>query len=261
MSQLEKLTLSLCVRHRTSFIDGTHLNNNIISKMPYLHTFIFDIVTECSRFDGKYLQSSDDIRRPLIQKGYHVACYMDRPSDGIRRCHIYSLPFTMKYINTITSKFCFDGVFTYVRKLYVDDRRSSIEYDFFILISQGFPLLEDLTVISGENQNKRSEHEHTSSITEYSHLMTLNLGRSHVDYAKQFLLDTNIRVPCLRTLIIDYEYLVNVTENFTNNTIHAKCETLEKIIFPKHLQRIIINKKVFTCFPLVEIKNESENLF
>ncbi len=252
MSQLEKLKLSLCVRDRTSYIDGTHLNNNIISKMPYLHTFIFDIVTEYVRIDRKHLKSSDDIRRPLIQKGYNVACYMDRLSTGIHRCHIYSLPFTMKYINTITSKFCFGGVFTYVRILCVEDEMSSIEYDFFNLISQAFPSLEDLTVISWKNQNKRFEHEQTSSIIEYSHLMTLNLDRSHVDYAKQFLLDTNIRVPRLSTLVIKYENLVNVTENFTNNTVHAKCKNLKKIIFPKEFRRIIIGKNFSTYFPCLK---------
>jgi hypothetical protein len=61
---------------------------------------------------------------------------------------------------------------------------SSIEYDFFNLISLAFPLLEDLIVF---------EHEQTSSIIEYSHLMILNLDMSHVDYAKQFLLDTIVQ--------------------------------------------------------------------
>jgi hypothetical protein len=252
MSQLEKLTLSLCVQHRTSFIDGTRLNNDIISKMPSLHTFIFDIVTERFTIDRKHIQSSDDIRRPLIQKGYNVACYMDDLSTKIRRCHIYSLPFTMKYINTISSKFPFDGVFTYVRILCVKDQMSSIEYDFFNLISQAFPSLEDLTVISWMEQKKRSEDEQTSSIIEYSHLMTLNLDRSHVDYAKQFLLDTNIRVPRLTTLVIKYENLVNLTENFTNNTVHVKCKNLKKIIFTKDFERIIIGKNFSTYFPCLK---------
>jgi predicted transcriptional regulator len=129
---------------------------------------------------------------------------------------------------------------------------SSIEYDFFILISQRFPLLEDLTVINRKNQNKQSEDEQTSSIIEYSHLMTLNLNRSHVDYAKQFLLDTNIRVPRLRTLVIEYEKLVNVTENFTNNAVHAKCKNLEKIIFSKEYRRIIIGENFSTYFPCLK---------
>ncbi len=46
MSNLEKLTLSVRIRGRTSFIDGIYLHNYILSKMPHLHTFICDIATQ-----------------------------------------------------------------------------------------------------------------------------------------------------------------------------------------------------------------------
>ncbi|CAF4393718.1 unnamed protein product [Rotaria socialis] len=36
MLQLEELTLSLIVGDQTSFIDGTHLVNNILNRMSYL---------------------------------------------------------------------------------------------------------------------------------------------------------------------------------------------------------------------------------
>ncbi|CAF1546890.1 unnamed protein product [Rotaria sp. Silwood1] len=125
----------------------------------------------------------------------------------------------MERINAITSKYLPCGVFRHVRKLCVRDPMRSIEYDFFVLISQAFPLLEDLTVLSTVNQKKQSnkldEHEQTFSIIEYSHLMTLDLIMSHGDYVKQFLFNTNTRLPRLSTLSIDYENLVNVTENFT----------------------------------------------
>ena len=77
MSQLEKLTLSLIVYDRTSFIDGTHLVNNILNKMSYLHTFIFNIITEYITIDEELLPTPDDIGRPLIQRGYNVNCYID----------------------------------------------------------------------------------------------------------------------------------------------------------------------------------------
>ncbi|CAF5161196.1 unnamed protein product, partial [Rotaria magnacalcarata] len=96
MSQLEKLTLSLYVDGRTSFIDGTHLNNDIISKMPYLHRFNFDIVTEIVIINNEYLPTSDDVRRPLIEKGYNVDCYVDYLGTERGRCHIYSVSSTME---------------------------------------------------------------------------------------------------------------------------------------------------------------------
>jgi hypothetical protein len=257
MSQLEKLSLSLRIRSRTSFIDGNHLNNHIIRKMPYLHTFIFDIVTECIAMDEKDFVSSDDIRRPLIENGYDVACYIDYYPSVINQCHIYSLPFTMKSMNTISSRFSFSGIFPYVRKLRVLERISSIECEFFILISQTFPLLEDLTVICLGKQRNRSQSQQTSEIIEYSHLMKLNLDYAGRDYAKQFLLDTNTCLPCLRTLLITYETLVDITENFTNNTVQAKCKNLKEIIYSKEYRRRDVNNKIFTYFPLVHIESET----
>lgn len=140
MSQLEKLTLSPQVRRQISFIDGTHLDNDIISKMSYLHTFIFDILTEYVIIDEELLPTS-----------------------------------------------------------------------------------------------------------EFSHLMTLNLSMSHIDYAKQFLLDSNTRLPRLSTLYIYYKKLAKATEDFTGNSVHANCEKLKNIIF-FGLPRII-GKKFFNYFP------------
>ncbi|CAF0901915.1 unnamed protein product, partial [Rotaria sordida] len=118
-------------------------------------------------------------------------------------------------------------------KVYVSDVMHSIEYDFFVRISQAFPLLEGLTVLSTVNQqkptNELDEHEQTFSIIKYSHLMTLDLISSHIDYSKQFLLKTSL--PRLSTLGIDYEHLVNITEDFTNNTARANCANLKNIIF------------------------------
>jgi hypothetical protein len=132
MSQLEKLTLSPQVRRQISFIDGTHLDNDIISKMPCLHTFIFDILTEYVIIDEELLPTS-----------------------------------------------------------------------------------------------------------EFSHLMTLNLSMSHIDYAKQFLLDSNTRLPRLSTLYIYYKKLAKATEDFTGNSVHANCEKLKKILFSLDYQELL----------------------
>jgi hypothetical protein len=253
MSQLEKLILSLYIHNRTSFIDGIHLNNDIISNMSYLHTFIFDIVTEHVTIDEKYLPTSDDVRRALVQKGYNVDCYIDYQWSEGGRCHIYSLPFTMERINTITTTFLSAGVFMNVRKLCISDTMRSVEHDFFVQISQAFPLLEDLTVFSMVKQKQRSdkgdEHEQTISTIEYSRLLTLDLTMSHIDYAKQFLLNTNTRLPRLRTLAIDYENLLTVTEYFTSDRARVNCANLKYISFPKVPR--ILGKNFFTYFPFV----------
>ena len=255
MSQLEKLTLSLLVCGRNSFIDGTQLINDIISKMSCLNSFIFDIVTQGVILEEELLPTSDDVRRALIQRGYNVGCYIDYLYNTFGRCHIYSLPFIMKRMHEITIKFP-GGVFAHVRHLVMNDFFRSIEHDFFVLISQAFPLLKHLTVSSIVEQkkkqpNKLEEHEQTFSIVEYSHLMTLKLSMSHVDYVKQFLLDTNTRLPCLNTLFIDYENLANVTEDFTSDAAHPNCEKLKNIILSGTSR--ITETKFFNYFPFVNI--------
>jgi hypothetical protein len=81
MSQLEKLTLSLIVGRQTSFIDGTHLINDILSKMSRLHTFIFNIITHCVIKNEKILPTPDDLGRALIQRGYNEPPQMTYPEN------------------------------------------------------------------------------------------------------------------------------------------------------------------------------------
>ncbi len=56
--------------------------------MGYRNTFIFHIITK----DVK--DNRDDIKGPLIEKGYHLYCY----SREINQCDVYSFPFTLEYM-------------------------------------------------------------------------------------------------------------------------------------------------------------------
>jgi hypothetical protein len=105
MTYLEKLALSLRVHGRTTFIDGTYLNNYILSKMPHLHTFTFNIATEYVLINQQPKPSADDIRRTFIERGYSADCYIDYDYIDSGRCHVYSLPFEMDCICHITHGF------------------------------------------------------------------------------------------------------------------------------------------------------------
>ncbi|CAF0961026.1 unnamed protein product [Adineta steineri] len=98
MTHLEKLMLSVRVGGKDSFIDGTCLNNCLLSQMPCLHIFQFNIITE---FVSLYAQqpkpTADNIRRTFTERGYNVDCYIDHQFSSSRRCHVYSLPFPMEY--------------------------------------------------------------------------------------------------------------------------------------------------------------------
>jgi len=230
MSQLEKLTLSFIVRGRTSFIDGNHLVNDILSKMPYLHTFIFNIITEIFTPHEQLLPTSDDVELALIQKGYKVNCYTDYTKFSMGQCHIYSIPFTMERIDTHSRKFP-GGLFLTVRHLVAHDLYHPFEYDFFVRISQAFPLLNKLAIVNENKPEKKLTYQQICSIIEFYHLMIVDLSRCDIDYVRQFLFDFNIRLPCLNTLHIKYIDLVIVTDNFTNNTARGNCSKLQHIMF------------------------------
>jgi hypothetical protein len=110
------------------------------------------------------------------------------------------------------------------------------EHEFFQWISQAFPLLKYLKVNNLTSQKNKCIHnkEISSKIT-YLHLMRLNLTDAHIDYADQFLCDTNAYIPHLSTLVLQYEKLVNVTNEFTNDKTRHNCSQLKKLIFDQLL--------------------------
>ncbi|CAF1238468.1 unnamed protein product [Rotaria sordida] len=98
--------------------------------MPYLHTFIFNIITKNVKNDQELLRTSDDIQRTFIKRGYNVNCYIDRYSQQINQCHVYSPPFTMKYMCNVANNFVGD-LFMSVRQLQLYDFFIPFEHDFF----------------------------------------------------------------------------------------------------------------------------------
>jgi hypothetical protein len=139
MSQLEKLSLSLLVHFRASFIGGTHLVNDILNKMSHLHTFIFDIITQGIIMDKELLQTPDDVGRALIQRGHNVECYTDYCIVDRGQCHIYSLPFTMEHMHRFTNKFP-GGLFMSVRHFVACDFWHPFKHDFFSLNLSSFSI-------------------------------------------------------------------------------------------------------------------------
>ncbi len=252
MSHLEKLTLSLRAHDQAKFIDGTYLNNYILSKMPHLQKFIFDIVTAYVQIDQQLKPSSDDIRRTFIQKGYHADCYIDYHFKDMGRCHVYSLPFHMERMGEITHSFP-GGMFMNVHVLSMVDYFHSFEHDFFAQISRSFPLLRRLTVCNQIEQKERPSHqlvrpEQASSIIQYSHLVELDCAYVHIDYVEHFLSSLDTRLPCLSKIHVQYDHLVIVTDNFTRNTTSMNCAKLKLINF-KDKVSTVHSKDFYLYFP------------
>ncbi|UJR07473.1 hypothetical protein I4U23_011762 [Adineta vaga] len=199
MSHLESLTLSLGIRRRTSFIDGTYLYNNIFKQMPHLRVFNCDLITDFVRIDGHVKPSADDIRCTFDQIGYHVNCYIDCNYNSSNRCHIHSIPFRMDRMHHITHNFS-GGTFMTVRVLSLVDNDHPFEYQFFGIIARSFPLLTRLTIRNtiGQKEKRYNElmkFEDQYQIIEYSHLVELDCAHVHIDYVEQFVSQSNTNLP------------------------------------------------------------------
>jgi hypothetical protein len=66
------------------------------------------------------------------------------------------------------------------------------------------------------------------SIVRFHHLTYLDLASVHVDYVRQFLFDKNTYLPRLITLPINYQQLVEVTDNFTSDAARNNCACLKE---------------------------------
>ncbi|CAF1339121.1 unnamed protein product [Rotaria sordida] len=114
------------------------------------------------------------------------------------------------------------------------------EYQLFKKISENFPYLKELIICNREAQ---TDKQHSSTLIRFPHLILLNLVMTHVDYAEQFLSDKKTDLPCLLDLCIEYESLIMVTNNFTNNATRLHCAKLKGLhinkpfVRPKHFQQ------------------------
>ncbi|CAF3315032.1 unnamed protein product [Rotaria socialis] len=228
MINLEKLALYFVADYDDLFIDGNNLQKNIISHMPRLNQFIFNIRSMINYENLNYFPSNEDIHRTFINfKDNQVTSCVDYfPKSKYGQCHIYSYPFTLTYYENLTNN-CPDGLFNTVQQIELFDERL-FEHEFFIKISQSFPFLKELTIINSEQQKSNNENR-KYSIINYYHLTKLHLVHVHDDYAEQFLLDTKTYLSNYIQLSIHYDQLQRVTEYFTRNTTRYNCSKVKQL--------------------------------
>ncbi len=82
----------------------------------------------------------------------------------------------------------------------------------------------------------------------FPHLVTLDLSKSHVDYAGQFLFEKNTRLSRLMKLTIRYETPAIVIRIFTNDVVRLNCFNLHSI----HTNELFVRPENFhEYFPLL----------
>ncbi|CAF0986638.1 unnamed protein product [Adineta steineri] len=140
--------------------------------------------------------------------------------------------------------------FLYVTNLALQDTRP-FEHDSFEWLSQACPSLKDLFIANLTPQkNKRQvaiiNDKQIFSKNSYLHLFKLNLVNVHIDYVDQFLCYTNTYLPTLDTLVIQYDNLATVLDNFTNDTKQINCSQIKQIVFD---QVLIWTEDFYDYFP------------
>jgi hypothetical protein len=68
---------------------------DVLSPMLYLHTFIFNIITDGVSVLEELISPPDVLSHALIERGYDLDCYTDYNPLSRGQYHIYSLPFVM----------------------------------------------------------------------------------------------------------------------------------------------------------------------
>ncbi|CAF3007571.1 unnamed protein product [Rotaria sp. Silwood2] len=251
MKYLETLTLYLHIKNRNRFIDNSHLQNEILLYMPCLHSFTFYISTSDDTNDLFRYVPSQDIQRIATNSGHEqcMANIIKYNSNRQAVCSIFSLPFLFDCLQDIGNIFP-DTVFKYVTKLWIVDVMS-FNHEFFIRISQSFPLLDKLHVTSSKLQLSynmdafSSDNSQSYSIVKYPHLTALHVMNANIDNIEEFLNETKAYVPCLTVLIINYKDLKLVTKNFTREETRRNCTKIKELM----LNLLVQMKELYHYFP------------
>ena len=251
MTGLEELSLRLFVTDRSTFIESTHLNREVLPYLPHLRTFNVDIVTYASSLSDVLEQQTKEIQYLSYNGECHpLVCYTARPQYRSARSHIFSLPFMFDSMQLIFSHFPGD-LFPNVRQISLSEIHGPFEHKFFVQIATSFPRLTRLTLADFRLQEEKriqgsNDTKPTVSAVEFKYLTNLLLIGRHGDYAEQFLVETNALLPRLTTLTIEYEQLFIVTENFTRDASRRNCSNIEHLELDKPF---VYSKEMYLYFP------------
>jgi hypothetical protein len=223
MINLEELTLYLIIVDKQTLIDGVDLKKNILNHMSQLKKFSFAIRSNIYLNNEIHLPSNDDIQNTFkdFKNNEIIISYIDCLISKNVECFIYSYPYRRRKYERITNNFVFKS-FSYVREISLFDKQP-FEHKFLLRIAQAFP---NVKILRLENEEPQKKNHHDSSISKYLHLTELHLLEAHDDYIEEFLIDSVTSLPNTVDLIVEYEAIKRVTENFTRTATKINCSRL-----------------------------------
>jgi hypothetical protein len=248
MSCLEKLTLYLRIIKRDRFINGTHVENEILAHMPQLNSFIFYICTYIDNVDLVHNLSGEDIQRIFINiEQQHVGSVVNYITRETVACSSFSIPFTFDRLEGIGNTFP-SITFSYVTYLFVQDV-IPFNHEFFIRVARAFPLLKTFRILNYDSQSLCNlTNNHSNEIAQYTHLIYLDMFCASINYLEQFLNERKTYVPCLTKLKVIYNNLRIVTNNFTREETRRNCAKIKRL---NVLIPLVYSKDFYVYFPLL----------
>lgn len=260
MSSLEELTLYLSIWNRSTFIDGSHLQNEILAHMVRLNAFTFYINTQDVDAVPTVRLSNDDLQRTFTNVGIRqVVCLANYGRGRGFKCHAFSLPFKFHRLANITNNLP-NIVFDCVTYLELSDTKA-FKYAFFVRVTQCFPSLKYLSVRNLIpsfwilSVDPPPAHDNWCSIIEYPHLISLNICLVDVDYVENFLNHTKTHLPRLMELKVKYDQLETVTENFTRAVTRNNCANVKRLILEESAVDLKDIHHYFPSLPMKECPN------
>ncbi len=254
MCNLEELTLHIPIFNRSTFVDGTQLEEEIVIHMPRLRTFIFYISTDTHVDPSIPCLSNDDIQRTFINGAcQQVGCIVDYFTDVQAISHVFSLPFAFNRLNVIGNNLP-HIIFNNVTFLWICDT-VPFKQEFFVRIARSFPLLKSLCFTNFKSQlsdsnELESANNGSYSVVEYPHMTTLDIMYAHIDYVEQLLHESKTHLPRLVELKIKYDRLRTVTENFTRDATRVNCIKIKRLIIE---ETVVHPKDFYLYFPLLSL--------
>lgn len=255
MLNLEHLFLYIVASQKKGFINGNNLKRNVVTYLPRLKRFSFNIRSITREWNQIDTSSNEAMQKTFkdFKDQQIVSCVNIFPEEEKAHCHVYSRPYTIRCYDDIANNFQ-GGLFPTVRDVSLYDELP-FEHEFFLQITHSFPMMEKLTVTNQKPQRVKlcrksiGDHEEMS-IIKYPHLIDVSLYEAHEDYLEEFLDDTRTCLPNGICLHVTYNSLQRVTHNFTRKSTQANCRKVDYLFLYDDFE---MNESLKDYFPLTEI--------
>jgi hypothetical protein len=233
MINLKKLSLSLEIDFQERFIDGNHLQDNVIRHMPRLEHFMFNIRSIIRpNYNPVHLSTNEEIRSTLtdLTKSPIVSYRDDFAKWGEGHCHIYTSPYSWMEYHYVSNSFASE-VFSNVQHITCYDERP-FEHSFFLRLAHSFPSMRVLTLTNQAAQLEKAcqqpcDEKERLPVVRYPSLRKLELLEVHDDYVEQFLFETRTFFSNGMHVCNDRSQMKRVTKDFMRDETRLNCSKVK----------------------------------